>query len=153
RRTGRRIFGMIGHGLCVPLYLACIIVPNAWTFALLIGVAGFCNDLAMGSAWATCQDIGRRHAAIVAGCMNTIGNLGGAASSWVIGQLLFISRNRYTSPGVEFTALSQAEKVNVLLPGYEWNFISFAGLYLVAVVLWMSIDATKPVLPESDNES
>src|SRR5262249_57116357 len=95
RRTGRRIFGMIGHGLCVPLYLACIIVPNAWTFALLIGVAGFCNDLAMGSAWATCQDIGRRHAAIVAGCMNTIGNLGGFASATMIGWLLRISRERY----------------------------------------------------------
>ncbi len=34
----------------------------------------------MGTAWATCQDVGKRYSAIVAGCMNMIGNLGGAAT-------------------------------------------------------------------------
>ena len=39
----------------------------------------------MGSAWAACQDVGKKHAAIVAGCMNTVGNLGGAVATWLTG--------------------------------------------------------------------
>lgn len=134
RRWGRRIFGMVGHGVCVPLYLACVVAPSGWTFGLALAFTGFFNDLAMGSAWATCQDIGRRHAAIVAGCMNTVGNLGGAASSYVIGELLLISR----------------ETRGDLMPGYHWNFYSFAALYGLAVILWLFIDATKPVFPEDE---
>jgi MFS family permease len=144
RRWGRRIFGMVGHGVCVPLYLYCVIAPSAWTFALALALTGFFNDLAMGSAWATCQDIGRRHAAIVAGCMNTIGNLGGFASSKIIGWLLFLSREN----AGDFANLSTEAKRAALLPGYEWNFISFAGMYAVAVILWLCIDATKPVLKD-----
>src|SRR5207245_9264501 len=95
RKGGRRIFGMVGPGMCVPLYMYCVTAESPWSFALALSLTGFFNDLAMGSAWATCQDIGRRHAAIVAGCMNTIGNLGGAASSWIIGGLVMLSRTRY----------------------------------------------------------
>jgi nitrate/nitrite transporter NarK len=143
---------MFGHGMCVPIYLYCIIAPNAWTFALALALAGFFNDLAMGSAWATCQDIGRRHSAIVAGCMNTIGNLGGAVSSYVIGWLIDLSIRSYLGahglPGDAFRGLVVTDKVAAQLPGYTWNFLSFAGLYAVAVVLWFFIDATKPVLRE-----
>ena len=42
----------------------------------------------MGSAWAVCQDIGKRYTAIVAGTMNTIGNLGGAAAGYFTGAIL-----------------------------------------------------------------
>src|SRR5208283_5366735 len=52
RRWGRRIFGIFGHSVCVPLYLGCMVAPNALTFALAIALTGFFNDLAMGSAWA-----------------------------------------------------------------------------------------------------
>jgi MFS family permease len=94
RRTGshlwgRRVFGIVGHTICVPCYIYCIFAPTAFTFALSLALAGFFNDLAMGSAWAACQDIGKRYAAIVAGCMNTVGNLGGFvavfATAWIIG--------------------------------------------------------------------
>lgn len=154
RRWARRIFGMIGHGLCVPLYLACIVAPNAWVFAGALALTGFCNDLAIGSAWATCQDIGRRHAAIVAGCMNTIGNLGGFACAKVVGWLLLASRTRFLEsaglPLDAFKTLSADDRRAALMPGYEWALASFAGLYAVAVLLWLCIDATKPVLPEDD---
>jgi nitrate/nitrite transporter NarK len=142
------LFGMVGHGMCVPLYLYCVIAPGPVSFALALALTGFFNDLAMGSAWATCQDIGRRHAAIVAGCMNTIGNLGGAVSSWVIGEILLHSRQLYGPSGAVFTSLSSDEKRTALLPGYEWNYYMFAGMYAVAVLLWLCIDATKPVLRE-----
>lgn len=152
RRWARRIFGMIGHGICVPLYLMCMAAPNAWAFAVPLAFTGFFNDLAIGSAWATCQDIGRRHAAIVAGCMNTIGNLGGFACAKVVGWLLLASRQRFLEnaglPIDAFRSLSAEDKRAALMPGYEWSLASFAGLYAVAVLLWLCIDATKPVLPE-----
>jgi MFS family permease len=152
RRWARRIFGMIGHGFCVPLYLICLRTPNAWTFAIALALTGFFNDLAIGSAWATCQDIGRRHAAIVAGCMNTIGNLGGFACAKVVGWFLLASRRSFLEsaglPLEAFKTLPPESKRDALMPGYNWALASFAGIYVVALGLWLLIDATKPVLPE-----
>src|SRR5262249_11975364 len=86
RKWGRLLFGVIGHSLCALCYLACLFLPNlasslpgkAFLFTLSISLAAFWNDLTMGSAWAVCQDIGRRYAAIVAGFMNMVGNFGGS---------------------------------------------------------------------------
>ena len=48
----------------------------------MVSLASFWNDITMGAAWASCIDIGRRYSGIVAGCMNTIGNLGGFMEVW-----------------------------------------------------------------------
>src|SRR4029077_2145404 len=102
---------MIGHGVCVPLYLACLVAPSAWTFALALAFTGFFNDLAMGSAWAACQDVGKKHAAIVAGCMNTVGTLGGAAATWLTGSILSWTRDSYfQTHALNLTALQEAAK-------------------------------------------
>jgi ACS family glucarate transporter-like MFS transporter len=146
RKWGRRLFGIMGHSLCALCYLACLITPDAFTFFLAISLAAFFNDLTMGPAWATCQDIGRRYAAIVAGCMNTIGNLGGAAAGWVTGTILEANLDAYAADlGVSVNSLSPAQKAAGLLPGYHLNFLSFAFVYAVAVFLWLRIDATQPV--------
>jgi MFS family permease len=153
RLWGRRIFGMVGHGLCVPLYLACLVAPSAFTFALAIALTGFFNDLAMGSCWAACQDVGKRHAAIVAGCMNTVGNLGGFVATLLTGLILGWAKTGYlNSHGINLDALDKAGQLAVLkvalLPGYNLNFVIYAVIYGIAVLLWLGIDATKPVLPE-----
>jgi MFS transporter, ACS family, glucarate transporter len=95
RVWGRRIFGIIGHGICAPCYIYCIFAPTAFTFALSLALAGFFNDLAMGSAWAACQDIGRKYSAIVAGCMNTVGNLGGFAAIFATASIIGFTFNSY----------------------------------------------------------
>jgi hypothetical protein len=79
----------------------------------------------MGSAWASCQDIGRQYCAIVSGCMNTVGNLGGAAAGFLTGWVLDASRAH----------------------GWTINFLVFGGVYVVAMLLWLRFDATKPVVP------
>ena len=158
RKWGRRIFGMFGHGVCVPCFLACLVAPNAFMFALCVALAGFFNDLAMGSAWATCQDIGRRHAAIVAGCMNTIGNLGGFVATLLSGKIIGWTLRAYESANgvsVKELAADESRKVELLqvlrageMPGYQINFVIFAAAYAIAMLLWLRIDATKPVLTE-----
>jgi MFS family permease len=147
-KWGRRIWGMLGHAVCVPCFLACIIAPSAWTFGIIIAISGFFNDLAMGPAWATCQDIGKRHAAIVAGCMNFIGNLGGASSALLIGWILklAVAFQEARTPGLPHEEISIIGKSL----GYDVNFLTFAMLYVVAVVLWLGIDATRPVVPEDE---
>src|SRR5262245_2962883 len=149
RKWGRRVFGVVGHTLCGLCYLACLVTPTAATFALAISMAAFFNDLAMGSAWATCQDIGRRYAAIVAGAMNTVGNLGGAVAGWVTGWILEYYLDAYAAAqGTTVEALDAAQKKAGLLPGYHLNFIVFAVVYFVAVLFWLRVDSTKPVVPD-----
>jgi MFS transporter, ACS family, glucarate transporter len=149
RKWGRRLFGVCGHGLCGLCYLACLFAPNAFTFFAAISLAAFFNDLTMGSAWATCQDIGRRYAAIVAGCMNTVGNMGGAAAGWATSRILRMSIASYAdAQGLDVGSLTDAQRVAGQAFGYQINFVTFAAVYFLAVLLWMRVDSTKPVVGE-----
>jgi len=148
RKWGRRVWGVAGYGLSALCYLSCLTASSAFTFFLAVSLAAFFNDLSMGAAWATCQDIGKRYAAIVAGCMNTVGNLGGAVAGWTTGEILQRSMDAYSkasawSPGGELG------KTLGRMRGYEINFISFAVVYVIGVILWLRIDATKPVVAEA----
>jgi MFS family permease len=151
RRWGRRLFGLVGHSLCALCCFACVFTYySPFFFFLAVSVAAFCNDLTMGSAWATCQDIGKRYAAIVAGCMNTVGNLGGALAGWSTGAIVKATLGAHAHAlGRTVKELTAAEKVVGQLPGFQINFALYATAYLVAVVLWTFIDSTKSVLPEA----
>jgi hypothetical protein len=149
RRWGRRLQGLVGHSLCAVCYLGCLVAPDAFTFFLAISLAAFFNDLTMAPAWATCQDIGRRYAAIVAGCMNTVGNLGGAVAGWLTGVILKNSVATYAAGhGLDPQQLSTVDRTAGLLTGYHINFITFGVVYAIAVLLWLRIDATEPVMPD-----
>jgi nitrate/nitrite transporter NarK len=149
RRWGRRLFGMTGHGLCAAFYFVAlgllVAVPQrearglglAWLFVLSIAVATFWNDMTMGSAWASCLDIGGRYSGIVAGCMNTVGNLGGFAANILTGLIL----KGYTGGLKEGTA-AYFDQIH---PAWVLNFLLFGGVYVIAVVLWAFFDSTKPV--------
>jgi MFS family permease len=132
RKWGRRLCGVIGHGLCAAFYFVSFYAPNPGFFALAIALAAFCNDLTMGSAWAICLDIGKRYSGIVAGCMNTIGNLGGAMAGAFTGIIL-----DHFADGDNKDA------------AWQINFFIFAGVYVLATLLWLRIDSTKPVAREA----
>ncbi len=110
RKWGRRLFGVVGHGLCSACCLMAFFFPRRPEFIFLsISLAAFWNDLTMGSAWSVCQDIGKRYAAIVAGCMNTVGNLGGALVGLVTGLILHQTLESHSSSlGVAVTDLTPA---------------------------------------------
>jgi len=132
RKWGRRLYGMIGHGLCALCYFAsmyAMYLGNVWFFVLCVALAAFWNDLTMGSAWASCIDIGGRYAGIVAGCMNTVGNLGGAVAGSATGLVLqWYGKDHYT--------------------GYQLNFLSYSLVYVLAVFFWSRFDASIPVVVE-----
>jgi MFS family permease len=129
RKWGRRLFGAVGHGACALCYFLALGVKAPWLFVVFLALAAFWNDLTMGSAWAACIDIGGKYAGIVSGCMNTVGNLGGAlagvTAGWVVTQL-----------GKE--------------TGWTVNLVSYGLAYVVAVVLWLRFDATKPVAQSAE---
>lgn len=152
RKWGRRLFGVVGHSLCSLCYLACLLTDSAFTFFIAISFAAFFNDLTMGAAWATCQDIGKRYAAIVAGAMNTIGNLGGAVAGYVTSLILNAKLEAHAAAlDTTVKQMTAAEKAAGLLPGYHINFLTFAAVYFVAVLFWLRVDATRPVAPMEDH--
>jgi MFS family permease len=129
RKWGRRLFGVLGKGICGACYFASMFAPDVYLFVLAIAMAAFWNDMAMGAAWASCLDIGRKYSGIVAGCMNTIGNFGGFMAGIVTGQVL--------------KAISWDRPL-----AWRINFISFTGVYVLAVVLWLMFDSTKAIVDE-----
>lgn len=130
QRWGRRICGILGHGLCSLCFVVAVFTHSAWSFVLAISIGIFWNDMTMGAAWASCLDIGGRYAGIISGCMNTIGNLGGAVAgsltAWVLGAF--------------------EDKRD----GWQANFWMFAGVYAIATCMWCLFDSTKPVVPTAE---
>ena len=149
RRWGRRLIGLLGHGSAGLCFLFCPVAPTAFWFFLAISMSAFCMDLTMAASWATCQDIGRRYAAIVAGCMNMIGNLGGAVANLVTGFIVGRTLKAYAdSLGIPIDQLSEAQKAAGEGPGFKIAFVTFAAAFVLGVICWSRIDATRPVAPE-----
>jgi MFS family permease len=152
-RWGRRFTGIVGHTSTALCFLACYMMckPGGDPFAyfLAISMAGFSTDLAMGAAWASCQDIGKRYSAVVAGTMNMVGNLGGFLASEVYGYFLNRSLNAHAAAlGCNVIALTDAQKSAGLWHGYATNFLIAVGMYTVGVLCWFRIDATRPIVEE-----
>ena len=135
RKWGRRILGMVGYGGAGLCYFAAAGVKfadpnNLWLFAGLVILMGFMNDLIMAPAWATCQDIGQKYAATVAGTRNMVGNLVGAVSGiFVTGWI----RKHYPD----------TDGILIL-------FTIYGTVYFLGVGLWLFIDASKPIVPDDD---
>ena len=66
------------------LMFASTLVPQPIAKAVLLALALGSVDLALSACWAVCLDIGRGHAGVVTGCMNTFSNLGGVLTPLVV---------------------------------------------------------------------
>jgi nitrate/nitrite transporter NarK len=139
RKWGRRLFGVVGHSICAVCYLLSMFAGNVWLFVLAIALAAFWNDLTMGSAWASCLDIGKKYSGIVAGCMNTVGNLGGAVANVATGAILDLLAD-------------PARPKESAARGWQVNFVLFSLVYVCATFLWLRFDSTKPVVPDEGNQ-
>jgi MFS family permease len=118
RRWARRAVGMVGLALAGLAFFAVNWVEGTWLLGLVLTLTFFGNDLMMGPAWASCADIGERYAGTLSGSMNMIGAFAGAAGMSLAGRLL-----------------DRGQTVLV--------FSLFAGVYILASLCWLGVDATK----------
>ncbi len=122
RRVGgvgraRKVLAVTGFVAASGFLLASLYAPSPVALALLITLAGMCNDFVLPCSWGTCMDVGGRFAGTFSGSMNMMGNLGGFLASIAIGYVL----DRTGS----------------------WNltFYVSSAVYLAGAVCWMLLDA------------
>jgi MFS family permease len=146
RRRGRRVMGVTSLALCAFCWFEARAATSVHAFFLLVSTAAFCNDLTMGPAWATCQDIGRRYAAVTAAWMNTAGTCGAAVAGWLTGALVDWSlAGRAAAMQLPLEELSSADQRLATLAGYRDGFLTYAAVYVLAALCWCIIDPTEPI--------
>ncbi|MFA6545687.1 MAG: MFS transporter, partial [Limisphaerales bacterium] len=123
----RRFFGVAGLASAGVMLVISIQFTNPLLSVLAVGLASFCNDLAMPGAWGACMDVGGKHTGSLSGSMNMMGNAGGALAPLVIPYVLKWTDNNW----------------NV-------NFWMFAAVYFIGSVCWMFIDPVTPLEREGE---
>jgi len=142
RRLARRTLGVVALSAGAACWWGAVRAENIHQFCILISLAAFTIDLTLGAAWATCQDLGREHAAVTAACMNTIGTLGSALAGWLTGTLVERSLAAAVQVG---GALSASEKRLAVLSGYDAAFATYIAVFILAAACWLLIDPRKPI--------
>ena len=121
----RRMLGCVGLACAGVMLLISIQFQNPFLSVFAVGLASFCNDLAMPGAWGACMDVGGRHTGSLSGSMNMMGNAGGALAPLMIPYVLAWTNNNW----------------NV-------NFWMFAAVYFLGALCWVFIDPVTPLEKE-----
>jgi nitrate/nitrite transporter NarK len=137
RSRGLRMGRCLVGGASLLVAGACLIAgaatEHARLAALLIALAGAADSFLLCAAWGTCIDIAGPHAGLVAGAMNTAGQIGAFLSPIVLPYFLKGGAGDWAAP------------------------LYIAGaLYLAGAVCWLFIDPTRPIqdaLAEAPNEA
>lgn len=118
----RQVMASLGFLGASILLVASIQVEAALPAMILMGLAGFCNDLVMPGAWAACMDIGGKYAGSLSGSMNMMGNMAGFVAPMLGGYILSWTGGNY----------------NVFL-------YVMAVAYLLGTITWPFIDPVTPI--------
>jgi len=124
-RWGRAGVGIFGCAASVVFLLAGLQVSDVRISVLLISLSAASSDFTLAASWSTCADIGGRLAGTISGTMNMVGNVGSMLSPLLMGYLIQSFGN--------------------------WNltFYIAAGLNVVGMLLWLKIDASRPLSTEA----
>ena len=119
--TARRFTALGGFLLAALCIVPACYTSNPFTSVWYSCLALFGMEMTVGVSWAIPLDIGGSYSGSVAAVMNTCGNLGGAIASAASAYLISL---------------------------YGWNapFLVVAGLSVVAAVLYLRIEAGKPLI-------
>lgn len=120
-RVGRRTPGLVGLPLGAAAIVFGVLTQDPKASAWLLALGGGLAAMGVAPGWATCLEIGGKHAGVVTGAMNTFGNLGGALSPIVIG--------------------------NCVQRWHSWDapLLTVAFFYLCTAACWLVIDPKKPI--------
>ena len=120
-RTARCGLGFAAFLAGAILTFTSTLVPQPIAKALLLALALGSVDLALSACWAVCLDIGRDHAGVVTGCMNTFSNLGGVLTPLVVAYAV----DRWQS--------------------WTFPFYVTAVVYAAGALIWLTIDPEQPI--------
>jgi nitrate/nitrite transporter NarK len=120
-RTARCGLGFAAFLAGAILTFTSTLVPQPIAKAVLLAVALGSVDLALSACWAVCLDIGRDHAGVVTGCMNTFSNLGGVLTPLVVAYAV----DRWQS--------------------WTFPFYVTAVVYAAGALIWLTIDPERPI--------
>ncbi len=141
RILGRRILAATSLLACSAFWFASLLANNIHLFCFCVAASAFCIDMTLGVSWASCQDLGRQHAAVAAAVMNTIGTLGSALASWLTGSIVERSiESTAVAAGKSIESLTVLERTTASNAGFEYVFVTYACVYLVAAACWMAIN-------------
>jgi nitrate/nitrite transporter NarK len=122
RNTGRRLVGGVSLALAAPMILSPIWIgtEDIWLLALAFCLTFFFGDAIMGPAWASCADIGERHAGALSGAMNMTGQFFAAFAMGFAGVLFHLRLDHLV-------------------------FVAFACSYAFAALCWLLVDVARPL--------
>jgi nitrate/nitrite transporter NarK len=120
-RTARCGLGCGSFLAGAVLTFSSTLVPQPVAKAVLLALALGSVDLALSACWAVCLDIGRDHAGVVTGCMNTFSNLGGVLTPLVVAYAV----ERWQS--------------------WTFPFYVTAIVYAAGALIWLAIDPEKAI--------
>jgi MFS family permease len=124
----RRFFAIVGFSGAASLLMLSFYIKDPLYAMLAMGMASFCNDLTMPGSWATCMDVGGRHAGTVSGTMNMLGNFGGMAGPAVGGLVLYFASNNW-----------------------QLVFLISSIIYFLGAICWLFIDPITPLEKSAEN--
>lgn len=140
RAAGRRALGVMGMLGCAACWGGALLATNIHTFCLCTSLAAFFVDITLGACWASCQDIGRSHAATAAAMMNMIGTFGAALTSWLTGTIVERSVDQAARlQDVAVKELSDADQLTARLAGFSAVFAAYSVIYVIAAICWLGV--------------
>jgi sugar phosphate permease len=121
--TSRRIVAVVGFLIAAATIPLAVLAGNPIVCVAWFCLAVFGLELTVGVSWAVTLDIGGNYAGSVSAIMNTFGNVGGAIASAATGYIVTAS-------------------------GWTPAFMVLAILSLIAALLFLRIDASRPLYKE-----
>ncbi|UUO04403.1 MFS transporter [Blastopirellula sp. J2-11] len=145
RAQARQRLGVIAMLVGSLLWVGAFWSPNIHLFCLMVALSAFCIDLTVGSAWASCQDIGQENAGVAAASMNMIGTFGAAFAGWLTGTLIQNSLTYSAARSVTTVELlSPLQRQAAILVGYDQLFLINIFVFLAAAICWLFVKVDPP---------
>jgi nitrate/nitrite transporter NarK len=94
--------------------------PGLWITVAALAMMSLCQDMGNPSVWAYAQDVGGKNVGAALGFGNMLGNFGAALSPRLLGEVQRAG-------------------------GWDAAFALCAGVYVIAALCGLMLDATKPV--------
>ena len=120
-KFGRRMVGIVSMGLSSFIVLFAALTKDNQTAAILLAVGMAFKDFTLPVAFATCIDIGRNRAGLVAGAMNFAGQLGAFFLAIAFGKIVDSTGN------------------------YNMPLYFIAVILFLSSLLWLRINPEKPI--------